>query len=693
MRGAGCETPGRTAQRAPGLMPGGSEVVEFRSNGIRAGAMNENERLRQLVVSQRRLSKCGDDVGALLRALAEESFALTGGDGALVEIATRDGLFARNATGALEGFVGAVTPEGRGIFVNRFPLHEAIFASVHRHESGHLDAFDLAACRTAGVRSIIAVPLRFGERTLGILSVISSAASTLGAADAASLQILAASAAAAVAREEDFEAREAKIAERTVLLIASLDRQNRNVLLLQEVATAANEAQTLESVIRIALQRVCEHGGWQVGHLYLVSEESPDNLLSTNVWHLANATRYNALIRMTDAVVWKKGLGLVGKVFEEGRSAWVQDIRSDPRFIRTNVAVSLGIRSAFALPILIGSEVAGALEFFSEHQIAPDDRWLDVMQNVGAQLGRVIERKRAQIALANSERRYRLLFERNLAGVVRMKNDGTIVECNEAFAGIVGAGSAAAVTGISLASMIGDEEARRHYQAALESAHVVSNSEVHIRRLDGRDAWLLLNLGSPGDHDSPFVEGTVLDITERKEIEAKIAWQAHHDPLTGLQNRASFIEQLESAIAHAQRSRTSLGLLYIDLDEFKPINDSLGHAAGDALLRGVAQRLRDSVRKTDVVGRMGGDEFIVLLNPIKSETDAPMVADKTLRAIVEPFEHEGRTMRITASIGIAIFPNDGDDPDSFIAAADRTMYESKRSGKNRWYLSPGRGNI
>ncbi|MFA6955620.1 MAG: diguanylate cyclase [Thermoanaerobaculia bacterium] len=652
--------------------------------------MNENERLRQLVVSQRRLSRCGEDVGATLRALADESFALTGGDGALVEIASRDGLFVRGATGALAGFVGSTTPGGRGVFVNRFPLHEAIFASVHRHESGHLDAFDLPACRTAGVRSIIAVPLQFGERTLGILSVISSAASSLGAADAASLQILAASAAAAVAREEDFEAREAKIAERTVLLIASLDRQNRNVQLLQEVATAANEAQTLESVIRVAMQRVSEHGGWQVGHLYLVSEDSPDNLLSTSVWHITNPMRYNALVRMTDAVVWKKGLGLVGKVFEEGRSAWVQDIRSDPRFIRTNVAVSLGIRSSFALPILIGSEVVGALEFFSEHQIAPDERWLDVMQNVGAQLGRVLERKRAQIALGTSERRYRLLFERNLAGVVRMKLDGTIVECNEAFAGIVGAASVNDVHGRSLAEMIEDGEARRAYRDALDREHVVSNTEVRIHRLDGAPAWLLLNLGSPSDDDLPFVEGTVLDITERKEVEAKIAYQAHHDPLTGLQNRASFIEQLETAMAHARRNDTRLGLLYIDLDEFKPINDSLGHAAGDALLREVASRLRESVRRTDIVGRMGGDEFIVLLNPIKHDDDAPMVADKTLRSIVEPFEHEGRTMQITASIGIAIYPQDGDDSDSFIAAADRTMYESKRSGKNRWFVSSGR---
>ncbi|MGK2858968.1 MAG: diguanylate cyclase domain-containing protein [Thermoanaerobaculia bacterium] len=654
--------------------------------------MNENERLRQLVLSQRRLSQCGDDVGAVLRVLAEESFALTGADGAMVEIAGRDELVVRSATGTLSELQRIASPPTRGFFVNRFPLHEAIFASVsHRHESGHLDAFDLAACRTAGVRSIIAVPLRFGDRTLGILDVISAAASSLGASDAAALQILVAGAAAAVAREVDFEAREARIAERTVLLIASLDRQNRNVQLLQEVASAANQAQTLETVIRVALQRISEHGGWQVGHLYLVSEESPENIVSTNVWHVTNPMRFNALMRMTDAVGWKKGFGLVGKVFDEGRSAWIQDLRSDPRFIRTNVAVSLGIRSSFALPILIGSEVVGALEFFSEHQIEPDDRWLDVMQNVGAQLGRVIERKRAQLALGASERRYRLLFERNLAGVVRMKLDGTIVECNGAFAGIVGAANPTEVTGLSLSEMIDDEEARATYRKALERDRFVSNTEARIRRLDGTTAWLLLNLGSPSNDDaSPFVEGTVLDITERKVAEAKIAHQAHHDPLTGLCNRAYFIEQLERAMAMALRTSSSLGLLYIDLDEFKPVNDSLGHAAGDALLREVADRLRASVRRTDVVGRMGGDEFIVLLDSLKHDSDASLVAEKTLEAVVEPFENDGKSMRITATIGVAIFPADGDDPDSFIAAADRAMYSAKRAGKNRYALSPGR---
>lgn len=653
--------------------------------------MNESERLRQLVMSQRRLSLCGDDVEAMLRALAEESFALTGGDGAIVEIATREGLVVRSATGTLAELYRAACPPGRAFFVNRFPIHEALFASVsQRHESGHLDAFDLAACHTIGVRSIIAVPLRFGDRTLGVLDVISTAASSLGAPDAAALQILAASAAAAVAREIDFESREAKIAERTVMLIASLDRQNRNVQLLQEVASAANAAQTVETVIRVALERICEHGGWQVGHLYLVSEQSPESLLSTGVWHVTNPIRYNALMRMTDAVVWKKGVGLVGKVFEQGRPAWVQDIRSDPRFILTNVAVSLGIRSSFALPILIGAEVVGALEFFSEHQIEPDERWLDVMQNVGAQLGRVIERKRAQLALGSSERRYRLLFERNLAGVVRMKVDGTIIECNEAFAGIVGAGSAADVTGLSLSEMFEDPEARAVYRNALERDRFVSNTEAKIRRLDGATAWLLLNLGSPTDDDSPFVEGTVLDITERKDAEAKIAHQAHHDPLTGLCNRAYFIEQLERAMAMARRNDASLGLLYLDLDEFKPINDSLGHAAGDALLREVARRLLHSVRRTDVVGRMGGDEFIVLLDSLKHEADASLVAEKALEAVVEPFSSEGRTMRITASIGIAIFPSDGDDPDAFIAAADRAMYKAKNGGKNRYFLGTTR---
>ena len=145
-----------------------------------------------------------------------------------------------------------------------------------------------------------------------------------------------------------------------------------------------------------------------------------------------------------------------------------------------------------------------------------------------------------------------------------------------------------------------------------------------------------------------------------------------------------------AAMALGRRSSSSLGLLYIDLDEFKPINDSLGHAAGDALLREVAGRLRVCVRRTDVVGRMGGDEFIVLLDSLKHDEDASIVAAKTLEALVEPFFHEGRAMRVTASIGVAIFPADGDDPDAFIAAADRAMYRAKNGGKNRYTVSPGR---
>ncbi|MCM2314551.1 MAG: sensor domain-containing diguanylate cyclase, partial [Thermoanaerobaculia bacterium] len=290
----------------------------------------------------------------------------------------------------------------------------------------------------------------------------------------------------------------------------------------------------------------------------------------------------------------------------------------------------------------------------------------------------------------SSERRFRLLFERNLAGVVRMNLDGTILECNEAFAGIVGATAAADLTGRSLSEMIEDADSRGLFCQALQRDRFVSNTEARIVRPDGAGAWLLLNLGSPSADDSPFVEGTVLDITERKDAEAKIAHQAHHDPLTGLCNRAYFIDQLEQSMALARRQGTSLGLLYIDLDEFKPINDTLGHAAGDALLQEVASRLSRGLRRTDVVGRMGGDEFILLLNSLKHDDDAAIVAAKTLETLAEPVEHAGRTLRITASIGAAIFPRDADETDSFIAAADRAMYTAKNAGKNRYSVSPGR---
>jgi len=180
------------------------------------------------------------------------------------------------------------------------------------------------------------------------------------------------------------------------------------------------------------------------------------------------------------------------------------------------------------------------------------------------------------------------------------------------------------------------------------------------------------------------------DITPRKQAEERIQYLATHDSLTGLPNRVMFAELLSHVLASARRNRRKFAVLFIDLDRFKFINDSLGHEAGDALLCEVARRLKDSLRASDIVARMGGDEFVMLLQDLGNSEQAGGIARKLLSAVIKPIELNGQECRVTASIGISVFPDDAPDETSLMTHADLAMYHAKEEGKNNFQFYDGR---
>ena len=171
------------------------------------------------------------------------------------------------------------------------------------------------------------------------------------------------------------------------------------------------------------------------------------------------------------------------------------------------------------------------------------------------------------------------------------------------------------------------------------------------------------------------------DITSRKQSEEKLNHRANHDTLTGLPNRALFLERLEHAMARAQRNQLTIAVLFLDLDHFKQINDSLGHLAGDALLQQVAERLHHAVRNEDTVARMGGDEFTLIVEDVNDFRDAATVAQKILRQFALPFQLNGQPHRVTTSIGISLYPGDGDSVAELLRQADEAMYAAKKQGR------------
>ena len=188
-----------------------------------------------------------------------------------------------------------------------------------------------------------------------------------------------------------------------------------------------------------------------------------------------------------------------------------------------------------------------------------------------------------------------------------------------------------------------------------------------------------------GDDGKPMLLiGATLDITARSKAEEAIQQLANYDILTGLPNRNLLFDRLQQAIIQAVRNHHRVGVLFVDLDRFKGINDSLGHRVGDTLLRAVAARLRACVRESDTLARQGGDEFIVVLNGVDHEEGISAASNKILTLIAEPFVIEGHELYLTASIGVAVYPEDGEDAASLLKHADLAMYQAKELDRNNF---------
>lgn len=225
-------------------------------------------------------------------------------------------------------------------------------------------------------------------------------------------------------------------------------------------------------------------------------------------------------------------------------------------------------------------------------------------------------------------------------------------------------------------------------QRTLEAARGVMvgdsllNFENRYMRKDGRIIHLLW---SARWSDADQVRLAVArDVTLRKHAELQLEQLAHHDALTGLPNRTLFEERLQQAMTRSKRHGHHAALLYVDLDDFKPVNDAHGHAAGDTLLQQVARRLAANVRESDTVCRLGGDEFVVVLDHLPHRQAAERIARALCAAIREPFLLEDQMLQISVSIGIALFPDDALDAHALTLNADTAMYGAKRLGRNRW---------
>lgn len=282
------------------------------------------------------------------------------------------------------------------------------------------------------------------------------------------------------------------------------------------------------------------------------------------------------------------------------------------------------------------------------------------------------------------------VFESSSEGIIITARDGRILQVNPAFTEVTGY-RRDEVIGRNPRIFASGRQDASFYRTLWHSVLTEGQwqGEIWNRRKNGEvyPEWLsIFSIRAPSGQIEYFV-ATFFDITERKRAEDKIIHQAYHDALTNLPNRVLFKDRLEQSLAFARRMQhKKVALLFIDLDRFKLVNDSLGHAAGDQLLQQVAQRLRDVGRQTDTLARLGGDEFTILLPDVDHVEEAMIVAEKVLAALKQPFVVGDRDIFISASIGISLYPDDGVDVEVLMKHADTAMYRVKKQGRNGFHL-------
>ena len=389
---------------------------------------------------------------------------------------------------------------------------------------------------------------------------------------------------------------------------------------------------------------------------------------------------------------WPRGQGREGEAGEP-RSAYVkpyapwkivvvasifeQEMRSALTVERNAAAAALSARIPYLLLVVavtVGVALGASLLF---------SRWMSRL--FGAYHDeldthtRTLERQAGELRLAGH------VFDSSREGIIVTDPETRILAVNPAFTEITGY-SAAEALGRTPAFLSSGRHDREFFKAMWASVRETGawSGEIWNRRKDGRLYPEQIGIGTvcgPAGEVRHYV-GTFLDITERKEAETRIRHLAEFDVLTQLPNRALLGDCLSRAIAVARRTGERLALLFIDLDRFKTINDSLGHAMGDRVLQEVAGRLRQLTRQTDTVSRLGGDEFVVLITGLEQPGFAITTAQKVLASLGQPYLMDHHELQVTPSIGIALYPDNGDDAGTLLKNADAAMYHAKNSGRN-----------
>jgi diguanylate cyclase (GGDEF)-like protein/PAS domain S-box-containing protein len=378
----------------------------------------------------------------------------------------------------------------------------------------------------------------------------------------------------------------------------------------------------------------------------------------------------------------------------DGQPILIEDCPNDPRIDQV-MRAKVGDHSLICVPLFLGQEVIGTLNVMRQPDRTPlneEDR--ETLEMISVVLSAVVSRAaeiEARQAQATAIRRFRTLFDEASIGILRLDSDGLTVEVNPELALMLGVQPEELAGSRFSGYIVGDDRVQfeRMLAELLSGKRRSFQLELGCRHASGSEMWVLLRavLEHGVGEDADCAVAMIENITDRKRAERELVRQAEinehqalHDPLTGLPNRILFGERIGQAIREAQRSKTRLAVALIDLDRFKEVNDSLGHSAGDHLLINVGERMGGALRAADTVARLGGDEFGLLLPELTNTDDVLPVLERLQASLERPIQVQSLPIGIEASIGIAVYPDHGEDAQTLIQRADVAMYDAKRDG-------------
>ena len=463
-------------------------------------------------------------------------------------------------------------------------------------------------------------------------------------------------------------------------------------LAAQYAAThALAECSTLSEAAIKLIAAICEAFDWQIGVFWEVDEQAK-LLRCKDIWKDTpdQFTDFESINRM---LTLAPGVALSGYAWLHGKPVWSVDITTDCHPLRLHAA-EVGLHRALSFPIKIGSQVIGVFEFFGRKAYEPDEDLFALLADVSIKIGQSVQRRQIEEALLKQTE-----IAESLKLILDSMGDAVIVaDENQNF--LVFNPAAERMFSVSSANLSDDKHPQcGFYSSNFDTSSVIDklpiqraikgddidNLEIFMHHHKDLDSIWVMITGRPLKDKNGVLKGGVIvcrDITKRKQVEEKLLHNTFHDGLTGLPNRAFLTERLRYAISQEKRRDNYLfAVLFLDLDRFKVINDSLGHVVGDQLLIAFSQRIMACLRAEDTFARLGGDEFVILLENIKDSSHATKIAERIQDELRLPFSLSEQEVFIGVSIGITMSTTNCDQPENILRNADIAMYEAKALGK------------